>query len=133
MGCQEGPVDVLGEAFEFSTVASHDPCFLVQVVEQVNSPGIRTLPDFGNTLDGHDENYAYSAIGAMFAYAYAFCHVKDSIGTAQCKVVRVDLARTFGILRRHSYKGYCSIEYDAPGDPYRATASLIDTTVTYLS
>ncbi|MDX6458805.1 MAG: hypothetical protein QOE55_2502 [Acidobacteriaceae bacterium] len=78
MGCQEGPVDVLGEAFGSSTVASHDPYFLVQVVEQVNSPGIRTLPDFGNTLDGHDENYAYSAIDAMFAYAYAFCHVKDS-------------------------------------------------------
>jgi hypothetical protein len=107
VGCQEGPVDVLGEAFGSSTVASHDPYFLVQVIEQVNSPWIRTLPDFGNTLDGHDENHAYSAIDAMFAYAYAICHVKDSIGTAQGKVVRVDLARTFGILRRHSYKGYC--------------------------
>jgi sugar phosphate isomerase/epimerase len=112
---------------------SEDPFFLVRVIKQVNSPWIRTLPDFGNTLDGHDENYAYPAIDAMFAYAYAICHVKDSIGTAQGKVVRVDLARTFGILRHHSYKGYCSIEYDAPGDPYRATASLIDTTVNYLS
>jgi sugar phosphate isomerase/epimerase len=112
---------------------TEDPFFLVRVIEQVNSPWIRTLPDFGNTLDGHDENYAYPALDAMFAYAYAICHVKDSIGTAQGTVVRVDLARTFGILRHHSYKGYCSIEYDAPGDPYRATASLIDTTVTYLS
>jgi sugar phosphate isomerase/epimerase len=112
---------------------TEDPYFIVRVIEQVNSPWIRTLPDFGNTLDGHDENYAYPAIDAMFAYAYAICHVKDSIGTAQGKVVRVDLAQTFGILRHHSYKGYCSIEYDAPGDPYRATASLIDTTVTYLS
>jgi sugar phosphate isomerase/epimerase len=112
---------------------SEDPFFLVRVIEQVNSAWVRTLPDFGNTLDGHDENYAYPAIDAMFAYAYAICHVKDSIGTAQGKVVRVDLARTFGILRHHSYKGYCSIEYDAPGDPYRATVSLIDTTVTYLS
>ena len=112
---------------------TEDPFFIVRVIEQVNSPWIRTLPDFGNTLDGHDENYAYPAIDAMFAYAYAICHVKDSIGTAQGKVVRVDLARTFGILRHHSYKGYCSIEYDAPGDPYRATASLIDTTVAYLS
>jgi len=112
---------------------SEDPFFLVRVIKQVNSPWIRTLPDFGNTLDGHDENYAYPAIDAMFAYAYAICHVKDSIGTAQGKVVPVDLARTFGILRHHSYKGYCSIEYDAPGDPYRATASLIDTTIAYLS
>ena len=99
----------------------------------MNSPWIRTLPDFGNTLDGHYENHAYSAIDAMFGYAYAICHVKDSIGTAQGKVVRVDLARTFGILRCHSYKGYCSIEYDAPSDPYGATVSLIDATITYLS
>jgi sugar phosphate isomerase/epimerase len=112
---------------------SEDPYFLVRVIKQVNSPWIRALPDFGNTLDGHDENYAYPAIDAMFAYAYAICHVKDSIGTSQGKVVPVDLARTFGILRHHSYKGYCSMEYDAPGDPYRATTSLIDTTVNYLS
>jgi sugar phosphate isomerase/epimerase len=112
---------------------SEDPYFLVRVVEQVNSLWIRTLPDFGNTLDGHDANYAYPAVDAMFAYAYAICHVKDSIGTEQGKVVPVDLARTFGILRRHSYKGYCSMEYDAPGDPYKATASLIDATITYLS
>jgi sugar phosphate isomerase/epimerase len=112
---------------------SEDPFFLVRAIKQVNSVWIRALPDFGNTLDGHDENYAYPAVDAMFAYAYAICHVKDSIGTAQGKVVPVDLARTFGALRHHSYKGYCSIEYDAPGDPYRATASLIDRTVTYLS
>jgi hypothetical protein len=33
-------------------VASHDPYFLVQVIEQVNSPWIRTLPDFGKLLMG---------------------------------------------------------------------------------
>jgi sugar phosphate isomerase/epimerase len=112
---------------------SEDPYFLVQVIKQVNSPWLRALPDFGNTLDGRDENYAYPAIDAMFAYAYAICHVKDSIGTEQGKVVPVDLGRAFGILRRHSYKGYCSMEFDAPGDPYKATLSLIDRTVNYLS
>jgi sugar phosphate isomerase/epimerase len=111
---------------------SEDAYFIVKAIEQVNSPWIRALPDFGNTLDGHDENYAYPAVDAMFAHAYAICHVKPSIGTEN-GVIPVDLARTFGILRRHSYKGYCSMEYDAPGDPYKATASLIDTTVTYLS
>jgi sugar phosphate isomerase/epimerase len=112
---------------------SEDPYFLVRAIKKADSPWIRSLPDFGNTLDGHDEKYAYPAIDAMFAYAYAICHVKDSIGTEQGKVVPVDLARAFGILRHHSYKGYCSMEYDAPGDPYRATMSLIDKTVTYLS
>jgi sugar phosphate isomerase/epimerase len=112
---------------------SEDPYFLVRAIKLVNSPWIRALPDFGNTLDGHDANYAYPGLDAMFEYAYAICHVKDSIGTEQGKVIPVDLARAFGILRRHSYKGYCSMEFDAPGDPYRATMSLIDKTVTYLS
>jgi sugar phosphate isomerase/epimerase len=112
---------------------SEDAYFIVKAIEQVNSPWIRALPDFGNTLDGHDDNYAYPAVDAMFAHAYAICHVKPSIGTESGKVIPVDLARTFGMLRRHSYKGYCSMEYDAPGDPYKATASLIETTVTFLS
>jgi hypothetical protein len=98
----------------------------------VNSPWIRALPDFGNTLDGHDGDYAYPAVDAIFGYAYAICHVKNSIGTEN-GVIPVDLARTFGMLRRHSYKGYCSMEHDAPGDPYKATASLIDTTIASLS
>src|SRR5206468_10418132 len=50
---------------------SEDPYFLVQVIQQVNSPWIRALPDFGNTLDGHDGDYAYPAVDAMFGYAYA--------------------------------------------------------------
>jgi len=112
---------------------SEDPYFLVQAIKLVNSPWIRALPDFGNSLDGHDANYAYPAVDAMFEYAYAICHVKNSRETSQGTVVPVDLARTFEILRRHSYKGYCSMEYDAPGDPYKATASLIETTIHYLS
>jgi sugar phosphate isomerase/epimerase len=112
---------------------SEDPFFLVKVIKQVNSPWIRALPDFGNTFDGHEESYAYSGVDAMFAYAYADCHVKDGIGTGEGKVVPVDLARTFGILRQRSYKGYCSMEFDAPGDPYKATAALIDKTINYLS
>ncbi|HZR58379.1 MAG TPA: sugar phosphate isomerase/epimerase family protein [Terriglobales bacterium] len=118
---------------ENDDLVSEDPFFLVQVIKKVNSPWLRALPDFGNTLDGHEENYAYRAVDAMFAYSYAICHVKDSIGGDQGKVTHVDLARTFEILRHHSYKGYCSIEYDAPGDPYKPTAMLVDTIVKYLS
>jgi len=47
--------------------------------------------------------------------------------------VHVDLERTFAILKQRGYKGYCSMEYDAPGDPYKATADLIAKTVKYLS
>jgi sugar phosphate isomerase/epimerase len=112
---------------------SEDPFFLVKVIKKVNSPWLRSLPDFGNTLSAHDDDYAYEAIDEMFAHAYGICHVKDGSVDEQGKATHVDLARTFGILKRHSYKGFCSIEYDAPGDPYKPTAALIDTTVEHLS
>ena len=112
---------------------SEDPLFLAQVIDAVNSPWLRALPDFGNSLAAHDEAYAYRGVDAMFARAYGICHVKDGGVTDQGKTVHVDLARTFGLLKQHGYKGYCSIEYDAPGDPYKPTAALVEQTVKYLA
>lgn len=112
---------------------SEDPFFLVQVIDKVSSPWLRALPDFGNTLAAHDQDYAYRAIDAMFAHAYGICHVKDGEVDEQGKAVHVDLARTFAILKKHGYKGYCSIEYDAPGDPYKPTAELVEKTIRFLS
>jgi sugar phosphate isomerase/epimerase len=112
---------------------SEDPFFLVQVIEKVDSQWLRALPDFGNTLAAHDEGYAYRAIDAMFAHAYGICHVKDGEVDEQGKAVHVDLGRTFAVLKKHAYKGYCSIEYDAPGDPYKPTAALVEKTVKFLS
>ena len=111
---------------------SEDPFFLVQVIEKVKSPWLHALPDFGNTVNAHDEDYAYRAIDAMFAHAYGICHVKDGEVNEQGKATRVDLARTFDILKRHRYQGYCSIEYDAAGQPYEATAELVEATVGFL-
>jgi len=113
---------------------SEDPFFIVQVIDKVNSPWLRALPDFGNSLAAHDdEDFQNRAMDAMFARAYGICHVKDGEPDDQGKPTHVDLARTFGILKKHGYKGYCSIEYDSPGDPYKPTAELVEKTVTFLS
>jgi len=112
---------------------SEDPFFIVQVIEKVNSPWVRALPDFGNTVAAHDEDFAYRAIDAMFAHAYGICHVKAGGVNDDGKVVQVDLARTFAVLKKHGYKGYCSMEFDQPGDPYKATTELIEKTVAFLS
>lgn len=112
---------------------SEDPFFIVEVIEKVNSPWLRALPDFGNSLAAHDEDFAYRAIDAMFAHAYGICHVKENEANEQGKLVHVDLARTFAILTKNGYKGYCSIEYDAAGDPYNPTAELIEQTIKFLS
>jgi sugar phosphate isomerase/epimerase len=112
---------------------SEDPFFIVQVIEKVNSPWLRALPDFGNSLAAHDEEFDFRAMDAMFAHAYGICHVKDGEVNEKGQAVHVDLARTFAILKKHDYKGYCSMEYDAPGDPYKPTAELVEATVKYLS
>jgi len=112
---------------------SEDPFFIAQVIEKVNSPWLHALPDFGNSVGAHDEDYAYRGVDAMFAHAYGICHVKSGAVDEQGKVVPVDLGRTFAILKKHDYKGYCSIEYDQPGDPYKTTAELVETTVKFLS
>jgi sugar phosphate isomerase/epimerase len=49
------------------------------------------------------------------------------------KATHVDLARTFEILKKNAFKGYCSIEFDSPGDPYEPTADLVEKTVKFLS
>ena len=118
---------------ENDNAISEDPFFIVQLIERVNSPWLHALPDFGNSLAAHGEDFSNRAMEAMFAHAYGICHVKDGELDDQGKAVHVNLEHTFQILKKHGYKGYCSIEYDAPGDPYKPTAEVIAATMKYLS
>jgi sugar phosphate isomerase/epimerase len=111
---------------------SEDPSFITQLIDEVNSPWLRALPDFANTLATGREEHAYAGIDAMFARAYNICHVKAMESNDAGKVFHVDMARTFGILKSHGYKGYCSMEWDSPGDPYQGTKDLIAETLRYL-
>ena len=111
---------------------SEDPFFIVQLIEKVNSPWLRANPDFCNTLATGREEYAYKGIAAMFDHAYAICHVKDMETNEQGQVFRVDMTKTFGILKRANYRGYCSMEFDTHGDPYPGTSALIAQTLHYL-
>jgi sugar phosphate isomerase/epimerase len=112
---------------------SEDPFFIAQIIEKVNSPWLRALPDFGNSLAAHDEAFQDRAMETMFAHAYGICHVKDGEVDDQGKASHVDLEKAFATLKKHGYKGYCSIEYDAPGDPYKPTTELVEATIKYLS
>jgi sugar phosphate isomerase/epimerase len=112
---------------------SEEPFFLVRVIEKVNSPWLHALPDFANTLARYDEKHAYDGINAMFAHAYCICHVKAMEADDKGKLVHVDMTKTFGFMKQHGYKGYCSMEWDSPGDPYRGTTELIETTLRFLS
>jgi sugar phosphate isomerase/epimerase len=112
---------------------TEDPFFLVQVIEKVNSPWLRGLPDFGNSLMHLAPESAYAGLEAMFKHSYGICHVKGSESTEKGAVVPVDLAYAFGLLKKSGYRGYLSMEYDDVGDPYRGTSDLIEKTLRFLT
>jgi sugar phosphate isomerase/epimerase len=112
---------------------SEDPFFIVRIIEKVNSPWLHTNPDFANTLTTGKTEYAYKGIEAMFKHAYSICHVKATEADEKGELVHVDMAKTFGILKSSNYKGYCSMEFDSPGDPYQGTSDLIEETLKFLA
>ncbi len=118
---------------ENDDAVSEDPFFIVKVIEKVNSAWLRALPDFGNSAAAHDDDYAYKGVDGMFAHAYGISHVKETEEGEQGKIAHVDLAKTFGIAKQHGYKGYFSMEWDSPGDPYTGTAGLIEKTLKNLA
>jgi sugar phosphate isomerase/epimerase len=119
---------------ENDSAVSEDPYFLVNVIRKVNSPYLRALPDFGNSMQGHDAEYNERAVKAMFEYAYSMSHVKNIITAKGGRVYKMDLGRMFAIARASSYRGYFSMEYDtASGDPFEGTDTLIEESLKYLT
>lgn len=117
---------------ENDDIKTEDAFFLVKVIEKANHPWLHALPDFCNSMLTGNEQFDYDAVTAMFKHAYNICHVKDS-EVDNHKVFRVDIAKTFGILKASGYRGYCSMEFEGEGDPYEGTQKLIDATVKNLS
>jgi sugar phosphate isomerase/epimerase len=105
---------------------AEDPFFIATVVGKVNSPYLRALPDFGNSLRGHDAAYNRKAVDGMFKYAYNMSHVKDMLLGKDGQTYKVDVPGMFAVARENSYRGYFSMEYDTSvGDPFQGTEALV--------
>jgi sugar phosphate isomerase/epimerase len=118
---------------ENDDLVSEDAFFVVKLIEKVNHPYLHALPDFCNSMASGNEKFNYDAVTAMFQHAYNICHVKDSEVGEQGKVFRVDVKKTFGILKASGYKGYCSMEWEGPEDPYEGTKKMIAASLEYLA
>jgi sugar phosphate isomerase/epimerase len=112
---------------------TEDAFFVAKLAATVHSPWLHALPDFANSLPVMEKAQAYDAVDAMFSQAYNICHVKALEVNGNGESFHVDLGKTFGILKHYKYAGYCSMEFDSPGDPYTGTAELIKQTLHYLS
>jgi sugar phosphate isomerase/epimerase len=111
---------------------TEDAFFIVKVIDQVNSPWLRALPDFCNSMLKGDPKFNYDAVQAMFQRAYNIAHLKDS-EVDNGKVYRVDVAKTFAIAKASGYKGYYSVEFEGEGDAYAGVSKLVDDGLKYLS
>jgi sugar phosphate isomerase/epimerase len=119
---------------ENDNAVSEDPFFLTAVIEKVNSPYLRALPDFGNSLMGHDAAFNRKAVAAMLSHAFNVCHVKDTVQDHAGRVYQVDLKTMFALAKAANYPGYFSMEFDtAAGDPFPGTELLISKTLQYLT
>ena len=105
----------------------------MKVIEAVNHLYLRALPDFANSIMTGDADFNYRALQAMFQHAYSICHVKDGEAGDHDKLFSIDMKKSFDILKASGYRGYCSMVFDAPGEPYAPTARLIEQTLRYLS
>jgi sugar phosphate isomerase/epimerase len=118
---------------ENDDLVSEDAFFIVKVIEKVNHPFLHALPDFCNSMMTGDEKFNYDAVTAMFRHAYNICHVKDSEVGDDGKVFRVDLKKTFDILKASNYRGYLSMEWEGQGSSYDGTRHLIAAALENLS
>ena len=119
---------------ENDSAVAEDPFLIVAIIEKVNSPYLRALPDFGNSLIGHDQDYSEKGVKAMLKHAYNMCHVKDMVEADNGQVVKVDLASMFALAKQSGYLGFYSMEFDSElGDPVAGTKRLVDESLKYLA
>lgn len=128
-GAQHGVVVNL----ENDDLVSEDAFFLAKVIDAVNSPYVRGLPDFCNSMLSGNEKLQYEAVAALAKRAWNITHVKDAETGDNGQVFRIDLARTFGILRHSGFRGFYSMEWEGEGDPFNGTRDLIRQTLKFLA
>ncbi len=101
---------------------------LITIIQRVNSPFLRALPDFANSLAGGGEAFNTQAMKALFPYATNITHAKDW-EHIHGKVEYVDLAEIVSIAKNAGFQGWYSIESDSDDDPrgdtHRILAALL--------
>jgi sugar phosphate isomerase/epimerase len=110
---------------ENDDLVTEDAFFIVRVIDKVQNPYLRALPDFANSMLSGDPEFNYDALTLMFRHAYNIAHMKDSEVGGDGKLYTVDMERIFKIAEAASYRGYYSLEWEGRGDAYEGTRRLL--------
>jgi sugar phosphate isomerase/epimerase len=97
---------------------------ILSAIQLADTPYLRTLPDFANSLMGGDERFNAEAVQRMFAHAFNIAHVKDA-EIIEGKHETVALSKLFALAKAARYRGYYSMESDSDVDPVVDTKHLI--------
>ena len=101
----------------------------VRLVEEVAHPNVGVLLDtFHLNIEEKDMLAPLPAIRDILAHVHLSETNRDVLGTGHWPSTAF-LAKLDGM----GYRGYCSMEFDSPGDPYKGTTELIADTLRYLS
>jgi sugar phosphate isomerase/epimerase len=79
-------------------------------VDAINSPWLQVTMDTGNFLEDPYDKLEKIASKAVYV------HAKTYYGGGLWYTLDLDYARIAGILRRHHYHGYISLEYEGKED-----------------
>lgn len=99
---------------------------IVAVMERVNSPFCRTLPDFGNFA----ADIRYDALERVVPYAAA-CHAKFFEFDEHGNDTQIDVQRIRNIFKRCSFDGRLALEFEGEmedGEGVRLSKALLDRT-----
>ncbi|HXH49710.1 MAG TPA: sugar phosphate isomerase/epimerase family protein [Terriglobia bacterium] len=119
---------------ENDDLVTEDAFFIVRVIDNVQNPYLRALPDFANSMLSGNSEFNYDALTLMFRHAYNIAHMKNSeVGGHGSKLYTVDVGRIFKIAEAAGYRGYYSLEWEGRGGAYEGTSQLLAETLKHLS
>ncbi len=126
--CIDGIEQCLGKAEECGVVLALEnhwglartPEGLLRIVNQINSPWLGVLMDTGNFLEEPYPKLEEIAPKTVFVQA------KTYYGGGEWYSLDLDYNRIAGILRKHNYRGYVSLEMEGKEDPDLAVPKSIE-------
>jgi sugar phosphate isomerase/epimerase len=93
---------------------------VLRIVETINSPWLRVTLDTGNFLEEPYDKLELLAPRAVLVQA------KTYFGGGEWYTLELDYSRIAETLRRHSYRGYISLEFEGKEDPRTAVPKSLE-------